>query len=98
MIWIPNRDKYKGGRLNRVLAFKYLVFQLIKPEQFDGWVIDLIPGIAIARNAWIVLGLELSWFNYGLSISIPTETFNNAIVEELKWYKEWLERQEKDAH
>lgn len=89
MIWIPKRNSFYKGRINCLLAFKYLGFQFIVDGSTgrNGWIVDLIPGVGVARNNWINIGFDFRWLIFTFGIYSPTKLFHKGVNEELQMIK-----------
>jgi hypothetical protein len=93
MIWLPKRIKQYKGRVNCVLAFKYVGFQFIIDETtgMNGWVVDLIPGVCVARNAWVRFGGEFRWLIFTFCLFLTTPKFTEGII----WERDFLAKRSK---
>jgi hypothetical protein len=97
MIWIPKRPKFNPGKVNAILAFKWVGLQFIVNEQTKKqWAFDLVPGLIVASNPWIYLGTEVTWLGLTLGIFITRPEFNEGLKEEQKIIEEIRTRKASD--
>jgi hypothetical protein len=75
------RKDTSAAHFNLYWMWKWFTAQVIVGkmvrQSYSGveWNLDLIPQFQFAHNAYLVIGVGLSWFEYTVNFGIPTKSY-----------------------